>query len=157
MNNGQAHGGNTLLVRGAAVYLLIALALAWCLVGMNFGVEPIKWIFPGKVSRILQAHIDFLLMSALLFGFVAAKVKLPRHVRWAMIIGAFTNPSLFILMAMFPLLDAPPPPPEGMGPAAFHLYLMASILTTTYGFGAGAVTILRSTFKADQGGSSLVR
>lgn len=137
------YAGNIVLIRGAAMWLLMALLLAWCMVGLNFGVTPLKEIFAGKFTRLLQAHIDFLLMTALILGIYAAKVPLPWHVRWAMVVGAFTNSSLFLLMAIFPVLDNPKSPP----PEVFQLYLLASILTTSYGFGKAAVLILRSTFK----------
>ena len=138
----QKHAGNIVLIRGAALWLLMALLLAWCMVGLNFGVAPLKTIFAGKFTRLLQAHIDFLLMTALILGIYAAKVTLPWHVRWAMVVGAFTNSSLFLLMAIFPSLDNPTAPP----PELFKLYLLASILTTSYGFGKAAVNILKSTF-----------
>jgi hypothetical protein len=137
------HAGNIVLIRGAALWLLMALLLAWCMVGLNFGAAPVKAIFAGKFTRLLQAHIDFLLMTALIFGFYAARVPLPWHVRWAMVVGAFTNSSLFLLMAIFPALDNPAAPP----PQLFQMYLLASIITTSYGFGKGAVIVLRSTFK----------
>jgi hypothetical protein len=139
----QKHAGNIVLIRGAALWLLIALLLAWCMVGLNFGVTPLKEIFVGKFTRLLQAHIDFLLMTALILGIYAAKIPLPWHVRWAMVVGAFTNSSLFLLMAIFPVLDSPTSPP----PELFKFYLFASILTTSYGFGKAAVLILRSTLK----------
>jgi len=142
-HHAQKHAGNIVLIRGAALWLLMALLLAWCMVGLNFGVTPLKAIFVGKFTRLLQAHIDFLLMTALILGIYAAKVPLPWHVRWAMVVGAFTNSSLFLLMAIFPALDSPTVPP----PEWFKLYLFASILTTSYGFGKAAVCILKSTFK----------
>lgn len=137
------HAGNIVLIRGAAMWLLMALLLAWCMVGLNFGVVPLKIVFAGKFTRLLQAHLDFLLMAALILGIYAAKVALPWHVRWAMVVGAFTNSSLFLLMAILPALDSTTTPP----PEWFKLYLFASILTTSYGFGKAAVLILRSTLK----------
>ena len=137
------HAGNIVLIRGAALLMLMALILAWCMVGLNFGVAPLKAIFAGNFLRLLQAHIDFLLMSALILGYYAAKVPLPWHVCWAMVVGAFTNSSLFLLMAIFPILDNPKVPP----PQLFQWYLFASLITTSYGFGKGAVLIFKSTFK----------
>jgi hypothetical protein len=138
----QRYVGNVVLIRGAALWLLMALLLAWCMVGLNFGVEPLQSIFAGKFTRLLQAHIDFLLMTALILGVYATKVPLPWHVRWAMVVGAFTNSSLFLLMAVFPGLDSQTIPP----PEWFKFYLFASILVTSYGFGKAAVFVLRSTF-----------
>lgn len=146
MQTNVEHSGNLILIRGGALWLLAALVLAWCMVGMNFDVPYIKTIFPGKFTRVLQAHIDFLLMSALIIGFYCTRVPLPVTVRWAMVIGAFTNSSLFFLMAMFPILDSPTPA-DGLLPSVFRIYLMASLLVTSYGFGRGAMTVLKSTFK----------
>lgn len=144
MQQDAKHAGNIILIRGAALWLLMALVLAWCMVGLNFGVAPIKTIFAGKFTRLLQAHIDFLIMSSLILGFYAAKVTLPWHVHWAMVVGAFTNSSLFLLMAIFPTLDNPTVPPSQL----FQMYLFASIITTSYGFGKASVIVLRSTFKS---------
>lgn len=129
-----------MLLCGAALWLLMALVLAWCMVGLNFGITPVKAVFAGKFTRLLQAHIDFLLMTALIFGIAASRVRLPWHVRWARVIGAFTNSSLFLLMSIFPALDNPELPP----PMLFQIYLFASLTTTTYGFGKAAILILKS-------------
>ncbi|MGR8936119.1 MAG: hypothetical protein ACU837_17345 [Gammaproteobacteria bacterium] len=144
MERNSILAGDTLLLRGAALWLLTALLLAWCMVGLGFDVAVLKTLFQGKFSRLLQAHLDFLLMSALLFGFYAAKVTLPRHVRWAMVVGAFTNSSLFLLQAVFPALETPFSA-EGLFPAAFRVYLILSIIVTSYGFGRGAAIILSKT------------
>lgn len=139
----EKHAGNIVLIRGATLWLLMALLLAWCMVGLNLGVGPLKAFFAGKFTRLLQAHLDFLIMSALIFGFYAARIPLPWHVRWAMVVGAFTNSSLFLLQAIFPGLDNPAAPP----PTIFQIYLFASIVMTSYGFGKGAVIVLRSTLR----------
>lgn len=136
---------NIVLLRGAALWILVALILAWCLVGLKAEAPLMTAIFSGKFTRVLQAHIDFLLMSALLLGFYGARVPLAPLVRWAMVVGAFTNSSLFLLMAIFPILDGAPA--EGVGPALFGLYLKASIATTTFGFAGASITVLRASFR----------
>ncbi|MES2547771.1 MAG: hypothetical protein V4575_08695 [Pseudomonadota bacterium] len=143
MQKTDNHAGNLVLIRGAALWILMALLLAWCMVGLSLEIGLLKNLFAGKFTRLLQAHIDFLLMSALILGYYSAKIPLPSSVRWAMVIGAFTNSSLFLLMAIFPVLDNPKVPP----PLAFQVYLYASLIVTSYGFGKGAVVILKSTFK----------
>jgi hypothetical protein len=134
-----------MLLRGAACWLIMALILAWCMVGLNFGVGPLKAVFAGKFTRLLQAHIDFLLMTALIFGIAATRVRLPWHARWAMVIGAFTNSSLFLLMSIFPSLDNHEVPP----PVLFKYFLFASLITTTYGFGKASIQVIRATLKGD--------
>jgi len=151
MNHNTKHARNVLLVRGATLWLLMALILAWCLVFLKFEIPLFMMIFPGKFTRVLQAHLDFLLMSALLFGFYAAKVSLLWHVRWAMVVGAFTNSSLFLMQAIFPVLDSPVPI-EGVFPATFRVYLMMSIVLTSYRFGSAAVLVFLSTFERASSG-----
>jgi len=141
MQQDKTHAGNIVLIRGASLWLLMAILLAWCMVGLNFGVAPLKLLFAGKFTRLLQAHIDFLLMTSLILGFHAARVPFPWHVRWAMVVGAFTNSSLFLLMAIFPALDTPQVP----SPQIFQIYLFASIFMTSYGFGKASVIVFRST------------
>lgn len=143
MNHDTRHAGNIVLLRGAALWLIVALILAWCLVTMKLGVPIINSVFQD-FDRLLQAHIDFLLMTALIFGIYAAKVPLPWHVRWPIVIGAFTNSSLFLLMSIFPVLNTPS---EGIGPNIFRLFTMVSITVTTYGFGMACIIIFRSTFE----------
>lgn len=144
------HAGNVILLRGATLWIVMALLLAWCMVGLYNKVPYLDLVFAGKFTRLLQAHIDFLLMSALILGFYAAKVPLPWHVRWDMVVGAFTNSSLFLLQAIFPVLDptmADQVPSVGIWALAFKTYLFASLITTSYGFGKGAVIIFRSSFQ----------
>lgn len=146
MTRRTPEASNILLLRGAALWLLVAILLAFCLVGLSFGVPFLKAIFAGKQTRLVQSHIDFLLMTALILGFYAARVPLHWTVRWAMVIGAFTNSSLFLLQAIFPELDSPTPA-EGPLPSFFRIYLMASLPTATYGFGGAALSVLWSTFR----------
>jgi hypothetical protein len=110
----------------------------------------VKAIFLGKQTRLLQAHIDFLLMTALILGFYAARIPLHWSVRWAMVIGAFGNSSIFLLESIFPVLESADPA-DGSLLAIFQFYAMGSISTTTYGFGAAALTVLWSTFRPDPG------
>jgi hypothetical protein len=42
---------NIVLLRGAALWLLMALLLAWCLVGLGLGVPLVKAIFAGCFRR----------------------------------------------------------------------------------------------------------
>jgi Na+/H+ antiporter NhaC len=141
---------NNILIRGACLWLLMAILLAWSMVGIFNDVGFLKSLFSGSFSRLLQAHIDFLLMTALIFGFYATKVELPWHVRWAMVIGAFTNSSLFLLFAIFPNLDPASDKftPTGAAHTLFNIYMYSSLVITSYGFGKGAVIVLKSSFQA---------
>ena len=144
MQGEDKHAGNVILLQFACLWILAALAVAWCLVGLGFDIPPFHTLFPGKYHRLVQAHLDFLIMSALILGFYGARAPLPWHVRWAMGVGAFTNSSVFLLMAIFPSLD-PVTPAAGPFATLFPAYTLASITLTSYGFGKGAVTLLKWT------------
>ena len=58
MNDDEQYAGNVVLLRGACLWLLTALFLAWCLVGMGLGVTAVTAVFKD-FTRLLQAHIDF--------------------------------------------------------------------------------------------------
>ena len=138
----RSNDTNIVLLRGACLWLIMALILAWSMIAMYFSIPPFPLIFKGEFSRLLQAHIDFLLMTALILGFYGAGVPLPWHVRWAMVVGAFTNSSLFLLLAIFPVLDKPEIEP----PLIFNLYRFSSLLITSYGFGKASALVFKSTF-----------
>lgn len=142
--------GHLVLIRGACLWILMALLLAWSLVAIYNNIEFVKSIFPGDSKRVLQAHLDFLIMSALILGFYATKVQLPWHVRWAMVVGAFTNSSLFILYAIFPSTDPASSTyaAASLGTMFYNIYLYTSLLMTSYGFGKAAVLVYKSTLKA---------
>jgi len=146
MQSNPGHARNVVLLRGACLWIVAALILAWCMVGLGFNVPLLGEIFPGKFTRVRQAHIDLLLMSALILGFYAARIPLPWHVRWAMVVGALTNSSLFLLMAIFPSLE-PEAASQGVFATVFLVYEMSSLVLTSYGFGRAAMIILRTTFR----------
>lgn len=148
MSRTDRHAGNVVLIRGGALWLLVALILAWCLVGHKMQVPLVTAIF-HDFDRLLQGHIDFLLMTALILGFYGARIPLAWHVRWTMVIGAFTNSSLFLLLSMFPILEQPSMELHSL---LYRSFLFASISVTTYGFGMAAITVLLSTFREPQAG-----
>ncbi|WP_226661753.1 hypothetical protein [Microbulbifer aggregans] len=147
-----------LLLRGAGSYIIVGLALAWCLIGVYNGVGFIKAIFPGNPERVLQAHLDFLLMSALILGVSALRISLARHIRWAMVIGAFTNSGIFIVFAMAPTTDPGSEVflPDSLANQILHYAIRTSFIITTYGFGGAAIAIIRSTLPRRQKASQWV-
>lgn len=141
MYQNYTKAGNVVLLRAATLWLLVALGLAWCLVAVKLQLPLIPLIFKD-FDRLLQGHLDFLIMSALLFGFYAANVPLPWHVSWAMAVGAFTNSSLFVLQSIFPELN---PPSDDAISLVFRAFSMLSVSVTTYGFGRGAMMVFWAT------------
>ena len=142
---------NIVLLRGACLWIILTLILAWCLIGLAYQVDVFKVVFPGKYTRVLQAHLDLLIMSALLLGFYAARIPLRWHTRWAMVIGAFTNSSLFLLMALFPVMDPTVESPAHWAKSFYTNYQAFSLILTTYGFASASITVLRSTLREPVG------
>jgi len=129
------HAGNVVLLRGAAFDFLVALVLAWFL--MLTRITPVPGLLEifQDIDRLLSAHLDFLIMGAIILGFYGARVPLPWHVRWAMVIGAVTNSSLFLLGSMH------------MAPPGGLLAAYSSVSLTTYGFGMASILVVRSSLR----------
>jgi hypothetical protein len=130
------HAGNVILLRVACVSLLIALVLAWCLVGTHAMKLPAALELFKAPDKLLSAHLDFLMMTMLLLGFYAAKVPLAIYVRIPMAIGSITNPTAFLIEAV------------GIenGPIV-GVFVMTSITLTTFGYGMASIKVFRSTLK----------
>jgi hypothetical protein len=125
---------NRLLLQAAMCTLLVALVLAWLLVfTKGLPVEIIVRLV-ANYERLLQAHIDYLIMSGLLMGFYAVGVRLPGSVQVAMAIGVFTNPAGFLYLAFWPTAINLP----------FIVFSILSFVLTTYGFAMAALTVLRA-------------
>jgi len=95
-----------LLPLGAAICLLVALLEAWLLTAVRYlGWQGFKKVFPNY-RDLVRSHIDFLMMSALLFGLYTTMEKLqisvPGVILWLTFIGAIYNPTGFVLQAMKP-------------------------------------------------------
>lgn len=135
MSQDDRHAGNVILLQVACITLLIALVEAWCLVGTHAMKIPAALEFFKFPDKLLSSHLDYLMMTMLLLGIYAAKVPFPAWVRWPMVIGSITNPLLFLLQSIpffFP----------GM-----KLFVFASIILTTFGYGIAAIKLFRSSLK----------
>lgn len=79
----------------------MTLLTAWCLGATNMCI-PFMSAFFRDYLRLLQAPIDFLIMTSLIFGIYTSRVELPWHVSWTAVIDAVTNSSSFLFMSIFP-------------------------------------------------------
>ena len=136
MNVEDKHAGNVLLLRVGCITLLIALVLAWCLVFSGMQAAFFLALFESK-KALLSAHLDFLMMTMLLMAIYASKISLPLFVQWPMVIGSITNPTCFLLEAIYPEYDAP----------LMMEFTWVSITLTTIGYGLAAVKLFRSTLE----------
>jgi hypothetical protein len=88
------------LLKGAVAMLWTSLALAWVATFSRLIiVRPVQARIKDS-GAMVKAHIDLLLMSMLCMAFYAIRVPLPTAACWMVVVGGFTNPSLFILRAL---------------------------------------------------------
>ncbi|MGE3275819.1 MAG: hypothetical protein AB7O67_11955, partial [Vicinamibacterales bacterium] len=117
--------------------------LAWCLAGVRSS-RFVKRCFPGS-QYLLKAHLDFLMMTGLLFIFflVFEQMRLtpPVVIVMAMSVGAVGNPSGFLALAFKPDL---PQKPTTM----FGAVMVLSFTATTIGFGGAAYCVAHAVIHA---------
>ncbi|MEZ5293272.1 MAG: hypothetical protein R2745_19475 [Vicinamibacterales bacterium] len=135
----MTHVATGLLAGVGSLCLLSALATAWCLAGVRSSQFARMWV-PGP-QYLLKAHLDFLMMTGLLFVFFLLFEQLrlapPPAIVAAMSIGSVTNPAGFVALAIRPDLPQRPTAPFGA--------LMAlSFTLTTVGYGGAAWQVLHA-------------
>ena len=128
-----------MLVVVGSLCLTLALALAWCLAGVRSSGFMKRW-FPNY-QYLLKAHLDFLMMTGLLFVFflLFAHFRLtpPALVLVAMSVGSLTNPVGLLALAIKP--DLPQRPAT-----VFGALMAGSFVLTTIGYGGAAWTVARA-------------
>lgn len=137
MSIDDRHAGNVILLRVACISMLVALVLAWCLVGTHALKLPAALEFFKSPDDLLSSHLDFLMMTMLLLGFYAAKVPLAVWIRWPMAIGSIGNPTAFLIGAILPGVQHP----------VISIFVLTSISLTTFGYGMASIKVFRSTLK----------
>ena len=127
----HAHTGILAVV--GSVCMMLALVLAWCLAGVRSS-RVVKACFPSP-QYLLKAHLDFLMMTGLLFVFFLVFEQLgltpPMAIVVAMSIGSIGNPSGFLALALKPDL-----PQKAATP--FGALMVLSFAATTVGYGGAA-------------------
>ncbi len=114
--------------------LATALVEAWCLTAVRaLQVAAMKRLFPDS-QQLLRSHIDYLMMTGLLFVsylmFRQLGVVPPTAIVAAMCAGSIMNPGAFLALAMKPALGRDATSPFGA------LVTVSFVLTTTGYFGA---------------------
>jgi hypothetical protein len=124
-----------ILIKGAVGMLFAALVLAWVATFAKLiAVRPIQARIKDY-GALIRAHIDLLLMSLLCLTLYSVRIPLPTAACWLVVIGGFTNPSLFLLRA----LD-----PEAPSTWIRKTFRLASFTTTTVGFGWVGYSLLQA-------------
>lgn len=125
-----------ILLKGGVGMLFVALVLAWVATFTRLIVVPPVQALIKDYEALIRAHIDLLLMSLLCMALYAVRIPLADAACWMIVIGGFSNPSLFLLRA----LD-----PEAAITWPRQAFRLVSFSTTTAGFGWAGCSILRAT------------
>lgn len=132
---------NEYLIITGSLCLVMTLLEAWILVIVFTHPEgAVAKRIPGA-QDLLKSHIDYLLMSILLFVFYLLfdhfLIEAATLVIVAMCLGSFCNPLLFLIRAIKPGLKEQPT-------VAFHLAMFVSCSLTTVGYASAAWLVARA-------------
>ena len=93
------------VVQIGLVELAIGGLLGWAMVARQERPEWISRIGIVAPRRILQVHLDYVMMGLILIGVGLAVPDLPTAVAAALVFGTFVNPFLFVPLAFDPDVD----------------------------------------------------
>ncbi|MDP1628465.1 MAG: hypothetical protein Q8L94_15215 [Parvibaculum sp.] len=87
----------SILISSGLIQITFAVALGWVMVVM-YG--PRKRFGPlVHAKRVLQCHIDNILMALLQFAIAAVHPAIPEVAGWLLVVGSWTNAQLFMVHA----------------------------------------------------------
>ncbi|MGE0042798.1 MAG: hypothetical protein AB7H88_21380 [Vicinamibacterales bacterium] len=137
------HAGTSVLAVVGSACMTMALVLAWCLAAVRSS-RFVKRCIPNT-QYLLKAHLDFLMMTGLLFVFYLVFEHLgltpPAAVVVAMSVGSLGNPSGFLALALKPDLRQTPASP-------FGAVMVLSFTATTIGYGGAAYYVAHAVIHA---------
>ena len=122
------------MYQAGLISILVSLSLAWVLVLFRYILK----VNENKVntSYITKAHIDYLLMGLLLIAFsIIDNGQGSETLILLAIIGAYTNPLLFLFMAFIPTINK-------ATTSFFGVFSTLSFLVTTIGMGGLCICYL---------------
>ena len=125
-----------------SVCMTLALVLAWCLAGIRSS-RAMKRCVPNP-PYLLKAHLDFLMMTGLLFVFFLLfehlRITPPAAIVLTMSAGSVGNPLGFLALALRPDLPQKPTSP-------FGAVMVLSFTATTIGYGGAAWLVAQAVLR----------
>ncbi len=94
-----------LLLQVGLIELAIGALLGWAMVVRSEKPEWLKRIGVAQPRRILQVHLDFLMMGLILIAVGLVVSDPPALLQAMLIFGTVTNPALFIPLAFNPAAE----------------------------------------------------
>ena len=116
-------------------FILVSLVLAWLLVVLRYLLK----VDEEKIAttQVLKAHIDYLLMGILLLLFSGFNVSYSSWIVTLAIVGAVSNPFMFLVLAFKPRVSKAPF-------SLFGITSTLSFIVTTLGFGGLCIQALQA-------------
>ena len=88
-----------LLIQVGLIELAIAALLGWAVVIRSEKPEWIERIGIVQPHRILQIHLDYIMMGLIAIGVGLVLPDIPKLAAWLLAFGTFVNPLLFVPLA----------------------------------------------------------
>ena len=89
---------NSLLITSGFIQITVAVLLGWVIAAFRLGavrVGPLR-----NAKRVLQCHIDDIMMALLQFAVAVVHPAIPPVAGWLLLIGSWTNAQLFLVHAV---------------------------------------------------------
>jgi len=130
-----------LFVITGALLIILSIVLGWIIVAHRYlKVKFLKRIIRDD-SKLGKCHMEYVIMALALFAFYLFRIDLPFFLILLACIGAFSNPSLLLVVSVKPKIDTKPTSP-------FSIISTISFLITTIGFGCTSLFIIYELLKS---------
>jgi hypothetical protein len=87
----------SVLITSGLIQITFAVMLGWVVTALFAGVKRVGPLRHAK--RVLQCHIDNILMSLLQFAIAAVHPAIPVLAGWLLVTGSWVNAQLFLVQA----------------------------------------------------------
>ncbi|HON58416.1 MAG TPA: hypothetical protein PLT45_02650 [Smithella sp.] len=118
-----------------AVLIMISIATAWLIVARRYLSLGVATRYIRDDEKLVKAHVDYLMMGLVLLIFYAVGMHFPSCLVVLACLGALTDPSLFVFLALKPDVN------KKLG-SPFSVISTISFLAATVGIGGVACLIL---------------
>lgn len=118
-----------------AVLIMISIATAWLIVARRYLSLGVATRYIRDDEKLVKAHVDYLMMGLVLLIFYAVGMHVPSYLVVLACLGALTDPSLFVFLALKPDVN------KKLG-SPFSVISTISFLAATVGIGGVACLIL---------------
>lgn len=121
------------LLAAGVLQLASAALLGWVLALQRAQPETLKKIGLKAPRRIMQLHLDQVMMGVILLAIAVAFPEIPDWIAIPLLIGTTLNPLLFLPLAFWPKLD------DGL---PFRVITVLSFIATSFAFVSLAAWVL---------------